>query len=99
MAELVKVENKKVEANYQAKLQEMQSRHSSEMERLKSEIMRMMADNRTKLTDIYLRDDRERDKNDMTFTIDSKKVELEKEKVAATEAKIAADREAPAING
>lgn len=99
MMELVKVENKKVEANYQAKLQEMQARHSSEMKRLKSELMSMMADNRTKLTEIYLRDDRERDKNDMTFAIDSKKVELEDKKVAATEAKVAADREAPAVNG
>jgi len=97
MIELIKVENKKVEANYQAKMQEMQQKHVSDIERLKSEIMRMMTDNRTQLTDIYLRDDRERDKNDMTFAIDSKKVVLEEEKIKQTEQKIAADREAPPI--
>lgn len=98
MQKLVEVEFKKTEANYQAKMQEMQRRYESEMERIKSDMMRMMADNRTKLTEIYLRDDRERDKNDMTFAIDSKKVSLEEEKVAQTEAKIAADREAPPVN-
>lgn len=99
MMELVKVENKKIEANYQSKMQEMQQRHASDMERLKSEIMRLVTDNRTKLTDIYLRDDRERDKADMTFAIDSKRVALEEEKIMQTEAKVAADREAPSING
>ena len=99
MLDLVKVENKKIEANYQAKIQEMQQRNAAEMERLKTEIMRLVADNRTRLTDIYLRDDRERDKADMTFAIDSKKVELEKEAIAKTEAKVNADREAPPING
>jgi hypothetical protein len=97
MMELIKVENKKVEANYQAKMQEMQQRHMSDIERLKSEIMRMMTDNRTQLTDIYLRDDRERDKNDMTFAIDVAKVGLDEQKVKQTEQKIQADREAPPV--
>ena len=99
MMELVKVENKKVEASYQAKLQDMERKHEAAMQNMRAEIMRMMTDNRTKLTEIYLRDDRERDKNDMTFAIDSKKVSLEEDKIAQTEAKIAADREAPPING
>jgi hypothetical protein len=108
MMEFVKVENKKVEANYQSKLQQMQQqnatamaqlqqKNSADMQRMQAEITRIMTDNRTQLTDIYLRDDRERDKADMTFTIDTKKVSLEKEKVAQTERKVAADREAPQI--
>lgn len=99
MMELVKVENKKVEANYQAKIQEMQQKNAAEMERLRSELMRVAADNRTRLTEIYMRDDRERDKNDMTFAIDNKKVELEDAKIAQTERKIEADREAPKVDG
>lgn len=99
MMELIKVENKKVEASYQAKLQDMQRKHEADLQSMKSEIMRLMTDNRTKLTEIYLRDDRERDKNDMDFAVNSKRVELEKEKVAQTEAKVAADREAPPVNG
>lgn len=99
LMEMVKVENKKVEASYQAKLQQMQQTHMSEMEHLKSELMRMMNDTRVRLTDIYLRDDRERDKADMTFAIDSKKVALDEAAKKETEAKVAADREAPTING
>lgn len=97
--EMVKVENKKVEANYQSKLQQMQQTHAAEIERLKSELMKMMNDTRVRLTDIYLRDDRERDNNDMNFAINSKKVALEESAKKETEAKVAADREAPSMNG
>ena len=97
MMELIKVENKKVEANYQSKLQEMQQKSQSQIEQLKAEIMRMLSDNRTKLTDIYLKDDRERDKNDMDFTINVAKVGLDEQKVAQTELKIEADRNAPGV--
>jgi hypothetical protein len=96
--EMIRVENKKVETNYQSKIQQMQQTHAAEIERLKSELMQMMNDTRVRLTEIYLRDDRERDKADMTFAIDTKKVGLEEKAIAATEAKVAADREAPPIN-
>ena len=110
MMELVKVENKKVEANYQSKMQQLQQqsqaqiqmlqqKNEADMARMKAELMRVMTDNRTQLTDIYLRDDRERDKADMTFAVDSKKVALEEEKVAQVEKQIAADRETPKVDG
>jgi hypothetical protein len=97
MMELVKVENKKVEASYQAKLQQLQQKSMADMAAMKAEIMKLVTDNRTQLTDMYLRDDRERDKADMQFAIDAQKVGLDAQKVAQTEAKIMAEREAPEI--
>jgi hypothetical protein len=97
MMELVKVENKKVEATYQAKLQDMQRKNEEAIQTLKAEMMRMMSDNRVKMTDIYLRDDRERDKNDMDFVVDAAKVGLDEQKIKQTDIKIMADREAPPV--
>lgn len=92
MMKLVQVEQQKTEAAYQAKMAALQQKHESDIQKLRTELMKAMSDNRLEMTRIYMEDDRVRDKQDMDFAIDVKKVGLEEQKVAATEAKVAAPR-------
>lgn len=104
MLELVKVEAQKSSLKYetdiakiksdsQTNMIKLQSSYDAQIQKLQMQIAEMQSKARLDATDMLLKDDRERDKMDMDFAVDTAKVGLEEKKIAATEAKVAADRE------
>jgi hypothetical protein len=68
-------------------------KYETDIQNLKAQIAKIVSDSKLKAADVYLKDDRERDKMDMDFAVDVAKVGLEDAKIKATEAKVAADRQ------
>lgn len=95
MLDLVKVEAQKAQLTHESKMAALQQKYQNDMGVLKTQIAKILADNKIKTAEIILTDDRERDKMDMDFVVDVAKVGVDEKKVAATEAKVAAQRTAP----
>jgi len=92
MLDLVKVEAQKAQLKHDSDLQKLQQKSQNDIGQLKAQIAKLISDNKLRTAEIYMQDDRERDKADMDFAVDVAKVGLEEEKIKATEAKVAAQR-------
>ncbi len=104
--EFVKVEAQKAQLKFQSELaslrqksendiQTLQQKSQNDIQKLQAQIAELSSRSRIEMSKVILQDDRERDKADMDFIIDSKKVDLEEEKVRVAEQKV----EAPRNNG
>jgi len=95
MLGLVKVEAQKSELKYQTEIAKLKATYQTDMDKLKLQVAQLTSKNQLEEAKIILQDDRERDKNDMDFAVDVTKVKMDAKKVAATEAKVAAQRTQP----
>lgn len=92
MSDMVKVEAQKAQMKFQSDMAAMEQKNQAAIQKLQAQLMDMATKNQLKMTEIYLKDDRERDKADMDFAIKTKEVLLSPQEVAETEAKVSANR-------
>lgn len=93
LVDMVKIEQQKNELKYQTDMASMQQKHAAEITKLQAKIEEVARKQALDMTEIYLRDDRERDKMDMDFAIKTKEVQLSSQEVNKTEEKVNAPRE------
>lgn len=92
MVDMVKVEQQKNQLKHQQAMADMQRKYDEQLQNMQAEIMALKSDSQLKMTDIYLKDDRERDKMDMDFTVRTKEADVSEQKIAQTELKVATPR-------
>jgi len=92
MMALVKVEAQKSQLKYQGDMQKMQADFQAKMAEMQAKMAALETKGHVEVAKTMLQDDRERDKMDMDFAVNSAKVDLEEKKIKATEAKVAAER-------
>jgi hypothetical protein len=93
MVDMIKVEQQKNMLKYQTDMAAMQQKYTSEIQKLQAKIEEVARKQALDMTEIYLKDDRERDKMDQDFAIKTKEVQLSEQKVNETEAKVNAPRD------
>jgi hypothetical protein len=92
MSDMVKVEQQKSTLKFQTDMAAMQQKHDAQLQKLQAQLANMATKHQLDMTKIYLDDDRQRDKADMDFAVQSKEFLLSPQEVAVAEAKVDAPR-------
>jgi hypothetical protein len=95
MNDFNKIQSEKNQLKYQTDIAALQQKSQAEIQSLKLQLVEAVGKRNLETTKMYLEDDRVRDKNDMDFVIDAKKVDLSEQEIENTEAEVAAQR----VNG
>lgn len=98
MTEMVRAEQQKSELKYQSDMASIQQKHASEIQKLQAQLREAMVKAKYDATELMMKDDLERDKALLNFTIDAAKAKLAAVEVAQAEKEIKNTRETTNVN-
>jgi hypothetical protein len=98
MTSMVEIEKQKSELKYQADMSKIQQKHMSDMQKLQAQLAELQTKLKYNAVELAMKDDLERDKALLDFTIDAAKVKLDAQEIEQAKKEIEETRVTTNVN-